>query len=186
MARHLSETLRRLLVGTNTLLYRQLVLPERGRCGQTKTTFYLSPQKTGGHKWQAQQQSQKQTDSVVWAEAGTLVTQKPQEGEAIVSWPSWKLKAGKLFSESFGFVNLRVNDSYSLLWEQSGLLKQWVCLSGEDWLLTLLSLSSSSLARKPCGAAIYSHAGRHQEWPPIHKAKSMVKIFRRGGVTGLS
>lgn len=42
-------------------------------------------------------------------------------------------------------------DSYSLLWEQSGLLKQWLCLSGEYWLLTLFSLSPSSLLEDHVG-----------------------------------
>lgn len=126
---------------------------ERGKCGQTKTTFCLSPQKTGGHKWQAQQQSQMQTDSGLWAAAGTTVTQEAQEGEAVVSWPSWKLKAGKLFSESFGFENLRFKSVWFLQPSLRAIrtIKTMICLSGEDWLLTLFSLAPSSLARRSCG-----------------------------------
>lgn len=144
----------RLLKGTDTLLPRQTVLSERGRCGADQHhILHLSTENrkrtqptgpTGESRFRVLLQ-------VILGVSDTKVIQEtqifksPQEGETIVSWPSWKLRAEKLFSESPGSENLRIKSLWFLQTSMRAIkIVKIMDLCAKHWLLTFFSISISS------------------------------------------
>lgn len=101
-----------------------------------------------------------------WYRSHLIFKSPPQEGETIVSWPSWKLRAGKPFSESPGSENLRIKS----LWFLQTLMRAIKIIKTMDLSGTVCQhfpLSPSALARRSCGAAIYTICYHFRQVPRV-------------------